>query len=377
MKWLVSLALFFLATSAVARPVPERDIKAAGETLNKATVLDTQRYRPVAPLQGCAGASFPVAVSAPDLATAKAYSDAAKGIGLIVLQNGAVLHESYGAGAGPASLTASASMMKSVFALTFGIALDLRIIRSVDDPVRRYLPEWRNDPRGAITLRQLLSMSSGLGPSDFGRLLLSADVNAVALATPKRDEPDTVFAYNNASSQIAGAALDRQLRRKGYRGFVDFLQRRLWCPLGNDDAELWIDREGGSPRYYAGLHARLSDWARIGELIRNKGRIGNRQLVSERWIDEMTRPSKTNANYGLQIWLGSPWLAQRRYSAENPILIKHSAPYQADDVLFFDGFGGQRVYVVPSRGITIARTGFTNLAYDDAVIVNAVLEATK
>ena len=90
----------------------------------------------------------------------------------------------------------------------------------------------------------------------------------------------------------------------------------------------------------------------------------------------MARPSKANANYGLQVWLGSPWAAQRRYSAENPILITHSAPYLADDVLFFDGFGGQRVYVIPSRGITIARTGFTNLAYDDAVIVNAVLAAT-
>ena len=377
MKRFACLALFSLASGATAATVPERDIKAAAEALNKATVLDTQLYRPVAPLKGCAGSGFPVAASAPDLSAAKAYSDEAKGIGLIVLQNGAVLHESYGAGAAPASLTASASMMKPVFALAFGIAVDERIIRSVDDPVRRYLPEWRDDPRGAITLRQLLSMSSGLGASDFSRLLLSTDVNAVALATPGRDAPDTVFAYNNASSQIAGAALDRQLRKKGYRGFIDFLQRRLWCPLGNADAELWIDREGGSPRYYAGLHASLRDWARIGELIRNKGRVGNRQLVSESWLNEMARPSMTNANYGLQVWLGSPWVAQRRYSAENPILIQHSAPYKADDVLFFDGFGGQRVYVVASRGITIARTGFTNLTYDDAAIVNAVLTATE
>ena len=377
MKRAAWLALILLATSANARTVPERDIKAAAEALNKATVLDTQLYRPVAPLKGCPGSSLPVAATAPDLSAAKAYSDAANGVGLIVLRNGAVLHESYGAGANPASLTASASMMKSVLALAFGIAVDRRIIRSIDDPVRRYLPEWKDEPRGAITLRQLLTMSSGLGPSDFSRLLLSADVNAVALATPARDAPDSVFAYNNASSQIAGAALDRQLRRNGYRGFGDFLQRRLWCPLGNGDAELWIDREGGTPRYYAGLHASLRDWARIGELIRNKGRAGNRQLVSSGWIDEMARPSRANADYGLQVWLGSPWVAQRRYSAENPILVRHSAPYKADDVLFFDGFGGQRVYVVPSRGITIARTGFTNLAYDDAAIVNAVLAATE
>ena len=164
MKRAAWLALIFLATSANARSVPERDIKAAAEALNKATVLDTQLYRPVAPLRGCIGSGFPVAASAPDLSVApdlsaaKAYSDAANGVGLIVLKNGAVLHESYGAGANPASLTASASMMKSVLALAFGIALDRRIIRSIDDPVRRYLSEWKDDPRGAITLRQLLSM---------------------------------------------------------------------------------------------------------------------------------------------------------------------------------------------------------------------------
>ena len=377
MRRLAWFALLALSADANAQPAPERDIKAASDALANATVLDTQLYRPVAPLKGCSGPNFPAAANPPDLALAKAYSDEAKGIGLIVLKDGVVLHESYRAGAGPGSLTASASMMKSVLALAFGVAVDRRIIRSIDDPVRLYLSEWKDDPRGAITLRQLLTMSSGLARSDFARLLLSSDTNAIALATPMKDEPDVVFAYNNASSQIAGVALDRQLRRKGYRGFADFLQRRLWCPLGNGDAQLWIDRDGGSPRYYAGLHASLRDWARIGELIRNKGRVGKRQLISAKWIDEMAKPSRANANYGLQVWLGSPWVALRRYSAENPAVIPHGAPYKADDVLFFDGFGGQRVYVVTSRGITIARTGFTNLAYDDAVIVNEVLAATE
>lgn len=378
MKRLFCLAFVALsAASASAGPIPERDIRAASDALAKATVLDTQLYRPVASLKGCPGANFPTAVNPPDLAAAKAYSDEAKGIGLIVLRNGTVLHESYTSGAGPASLTASASMMKSVLALAYGIAVDRRIIRSIDDPVRRYLPEWRHDPRGAITLRQLLTMSSGLGPSNFSQLLFSTDIDAVALSTPKVVEPDTVFAYNNASSQIAGAALDRQLRKRGDRDFTSFLQRMLWCPLGNGDAELWIDREGGRPHYFAGMHASLRDWARIGELIRNQGRVGKRQLVSAKWIAEMAKPAKTNANYGLHIWLGSPWVAKRRYSAQNPVVIVHRAPYDADDVVYFDGFGGQRVYVIPSRGITIARTGFANLVYDDAVIVNATLAATK
>jgi CubicO group peptidase (beta-lactamase class C family) len=377
MRQLAFVILLAFATGAVAQPIPERDIKVAGEALSKATVLDTQLYRPVVALSGCKTATFLVAVNTPDLSAAKAYSDEAKGIGLIILKDGAIVHESYTSGANAESLTASASMMKSVLGLTFGIAVDKRIIRSIDDPVGLYLAEWKDDPRGRVTLRQLLTMSSGIGQSDFAKLLLSTDINAVALSTPKKNEADTVFAYNNASSQIAGAALDRQLRKKGYAGFTDFLQRTLWCPLGNGHAELWMDRDGGSPRYYGGMHASLRDWARIGELIRNKGRVGKKKVISAKWIAEMGKPSKVNPNYGLQIWRGSPWVAKRRYSAESPISVPHSAPYKADDVLFFDGFGGQRVYIIPSKAITIVRTGFTNLAYDDAVIVNAVLTATQ
>ncbi|MEP5938198.1 MAG: serine hydrolase [Erythrobacter sp.] len=364
-----------------ATPVPERDIKVAMQALAGATILETDRYIPRVPLHTCG--ARPLQVGSNDLSgelakaiyAAQAYHEKAQGVGLIILQNGSIVHEDYTDPATAASQTESASMMKSVLGLLTGIAIEKGAIGSIDDRIGKYLAEWQDDPRGDITIRQLLTMSTGLGKSDFVRILMSSDISAAALESVLTGEPGNEFAYNNAVSQLLGTLVDRQVRTIGYDDFRDFLQRELWCPLGNDEAALWFDREGGSPRYYAGLQANLSDWARIGELIRNDGMVGSKRVVPMEWIAQMKIPSQANAQYGLHLWLGGAWSEQRAYAAGNPVTVPQSAPFAAEDVVFFDGFGGQRVYVAPSIGLTIARTGYTNLSYDDAIIVNLLSNA--
>jgi CubicO group peptidase (beta-lactamase class C family) len=366
------IAMALLAGCTAASPAPP-------PAAPPPTILETDRYQPQQALAGCpagalpsANGPLPPALQAA-IARAQAYSDSVGGVGFMVVHDGQVVAETYANGAGPAARTEAASMMKTVLALVTGIAVDKGIIGGVDDPVGRHVAEWRDDPRGAITLRQLLTMSSGLAGIGLMTLLTAPDNAAAALQLPLEAEPGTVFRYSNAVSNILGTAVDRAARARGYAGFADLMQRELWCPLGNGDAALWIDREGGNPRYYAGLHATLRDWARIGELIRNRGRSGDRQIVSEGWIEAMTAPSSVNPQYGYQLWLGGSWTPRRRYAEDNPVTVPHGEPYLADDVIFLDGFGGQRVYVIPSRGLTIARTGLVDLAYDDAVIVNAIL----
>jgi len=346
--------------------------------LQDATILDVDRYRPTYKLTACKPRELPEGVAegafAEALARAEAYSNELDGVGMIVLRDGAIVHEDYIDGANGTTLTASASMMKSVLGLLVGIALDNGMAGSVDDPVGSYLDEWSGDPRGEITIRQLLTMSTGLGQSDFTTLLLAPDIGKIALETPLIEKPGSSFAYNNAASQLLGMVIDRQAAKAGYHGFADFLHRELWCPLGNGEALLWIDASG-KPRGYAGLHAGLRDWARIGELIRNGGKIGSRQIVPSTWIANMARPSEANTQYGFQLWLGRGWTPLRRYSATNPIMIPHAEPFVSQDIVYFDGFGGQRVYVVPSRGLTIARVGMVNLSYDDSIIPNILIRA--
>ncbi|MEM6908765.1 MAG: serine hydrolase [Pseudomonadota bacterium] len=344
-----------------------------------ASVLEVERYRPNYQLKGCAASPImyvrPNGALADAITAAKTYSDEQRGLGLIVMMGGAVLHESYADGVTRVTPSASASMMKSVVALLYGIAIEDGVIGSVDDRVGDYLEEWNEDPRGDITLRQLMTMSAGLGQSDFMQILLSPDIGQAALAVKMVGDPETEFSYNNAITKLLTMALDRRLAASGKGGFLTYLEDELWCPLGNDDANVWVDQQGKA-RGYAGLHAGLADYARIGELIRKNGKAGGKQIVPASWIAEMAKPSKVNPQYGLHIWTGLEHTAQRAYSATNPIKVPHSEPFVDKDIVYFDGFGGQRVYVIPSKDLTIARIGEVNLQYDDAIIPNLLSNAT-
>ena len=343
-----------------------------------ASVLEVERYRPNYDLKGCptqpAANAAPTAGLSEAIAKAQAYSDAQRGLGLIVMRDGRVLHESYADGVDGSTPSASASMMKSVVALLYGVAIEEGVVGSLGDRIGDYLSEWDGDARGDITLRQLMTMSAGLGQSNFMEILLAPNIGQAALKVEKVGEPDTEFSYNNAITKLLTLALDRRLAAAGKGSMLTYLEDRLWCPLGNGDARVWIDQQSEA-RGYAGLHAGLMDYARVGELIRQGGKMGDRQIVPEAWIAEMATPSKANPQYGLQVWLGREHTPQRAYSAANPIKVPHAEPFLAKDIVYFDGFGGQRVYILPSQGLVVARFGEVNLAYDDSVIPNLLVEA--
>lgn len=367
--------------------VTERDVIARASEMEGISILDVDRFTPSASIAGCANDAWTTTAPgnekmAEALKAAQSYSDSQNGTSLIVLRDGNVIHEKYATKVGAQSRTESLSMMKTVTALAVGLAVDEGIFRSVDDPIGNYVVEWRDDPRGAITLRQLLTMHSGLELFPFGvpggesqKLLYARDINAVALNFPLSSAPGTAFQYNNVNSQLTGMAIDRKVREHDYFGFVDFMQRKLWCPLGNADATLWLDRKGGTPHFFAGLQATARDWVRVGELIRNQGKVGTKQIVPEKWISEMLRPSAANSAYGLHIWRGAAWQKIRKYDPSSPFGMAHTEPYLASDVYFLDGFGGQRVYVIPSRKLTIVRTGEVSMTYNDSIIVNLLLSA--
>jgi CubicO group peptidase (beta-lactamase class C family) len=365
---------------------PKRDVAAYAKSMAGISILDVDRFEHTADLKGCPSADLPREIPPADSAlakaidAAKAYSDEAQGTSLIVLVDGKIVHESYDRGLSADGLTASYSMKKSLLALVFAAALDDGIITSLDEEIGLHIPSWRDDPRGKITVRQLLHMASGQKPAPFSSeasvaLLWSDDINSVALSGPSQGPAGEQFWYKNANSQIAGIALDNALKKAGHSGYVDYVNERIWCTLGNSSAKIWLDRPGGSPHYFAGMFAKGRDWARVGELIRKNGVAGGRQVISRASLSEILAPSPTNPNYAAHIWLGKEWNAQRQYGPSPSPAVLHSEPYLADDVIFFDGFGGQRVYIVPSAKLTIVRTGLIDFAYDDAVIVNALLAA--
>ncbi|MFK7830468.1 MAG: serine hydrolase domain-containing protein [Congregibacter sp.] len=332
-----------------------------------------------------AAAAFPVDPnafpSAAALSEAQAYSDAHSGGGLLVWYDGKLVLEHFVDGTDAQTPFSAFSMHKSLLGLTLVAAVEDGILGGLDSAVGDYIPEWRDDPRGAITLRQLLQQVSGLehiamssGDPRAAALALSSAVSATALSYQLVGEPGAEFNYNNVNAQVAGIALENALAARGQR-YAEYLSQRLWRPLGNHDAALWQESSGGSPRFYAGLEAGLGDWLRVGVMLAEGGVAGDTQLLSANSLEAFAAASEVNPAYGLNVWRGADWNPQRRYGPTTPLTVKHGEPYLASDLLYFDGFGGQRVYVVPSQRLVIARFGEVDLGFDDAVLPNILLRA--
>ncbi len=364
---------------ARARALPlERGVEAV-EAYVPAETVRGGSGRPL-PARGPERAGFDPAA----LEKAALWAEARQSHALLVARDGRLVLERYWNGFGRDSRFSTASMMKAVMALAYGPAVAEGRI-GLDDPVGRHLPEWREDPRGQIPIRRLLAMESGLafppqppGPpspaSPTLRIMFAPDIRAVALGVPQDAPPGTRFAYSNYDSQLAGEALAAAVAPER---FADFLSRRIWKPLDAADASLFLDREGGSPHYFCCLQARAMDWVRVGELIRTRGRVRGRQLVPAAHVEAMTAPASTNPNFGLQLWRGSPHAPVRRYSATIALTVPAAEPFARDDVVFIDGAGGQRVYVIPSERLTIVRIGRAAPDWDDSALPNLVLAALR
>jgi len=312
------------------------------------------------------------------LASAIAYGEETNTHALIVFHDGAIRLEHYYPGHDAAEITATQSMHKSVVAMLVGIAIKEGYINSVDDPAHLYFPEWANDERKFITIRHMLQQSSGINFATFGinplggffQLMLGADVTPVALNLEQEVPAGTRFDYNSAIPQNMGLLLQRVTGKR----YAEYLADALWQHLGVADAWVVLDSEENSmPRTSCCLDATARSWLRLGLLHLDKGRVGERQVVPEKWMRDIATPSEHNPNYGYFTWLGTKHDEYRYYNRKTSTRVLHSEPYAAPDVIFFDGFGGQRVYIIPSEKLVIVRTGAITPDWDDAYLPNTIV----
>lgn len=317
------------------------------------------------------------------IAAAETYAEKTESASLLIWRAGAIEYERYWGGRGPDDVSETYSMAKSVTGLAVGCAVASGSIESVDDAVARYIAEWRGTAYESVTVRELLQMTSGLHHERFNysrdqkrdsrvlQTFLGPDIEKAALIFPLEKVPGATFNYNSINTQILLAVIERATGRR----YAEYVSSCLWQPLGAKDARVWLDRPGGTPRAYSYFVARPRDWLRLGVMLASHGRVDDRQILPATWIDAATAPSAKNSNYGYHLWLGAPQSGKRIYNANTEIGALHSGPYLTNDVLFFDGGGGHRVYVVPSRQLVIVRTGRTNRPdWDDSILPNLILE---
>ncbi len=344
--------------------------------------LDIAGIAPLEKVPGGKGRALPVAEGgiAPDaVEAALKYVGVKRTQSLLIWYKGALRVEHYGAGFDATSRSAPASMPKPVLALAVGAAV-ARGKMGLDDPVSRWIGEWRGDARGAITVRQLLQMRSGLtkyggatggGPGE--QLMLGTRLADLVLATPAVAKPGTRFDYNNVDNVLLAIVLERATGQR----YARWLSETIWRPLGASDASVWIDRPGGLARTFCCLIATARDWVRVGLLIKDRGMANGRRVLPASWIDAMIAPSPTNPNYGFQIWRASPYAPLRGYGSGAAPPVPAKAPFLADDMVYFDGAVGQRVYISPSRDLVIVRVGDSIPDWDDSVLPNIIVSGLR
>ncbi|MBL8198446.1 MAG: serine hydrolase [Chromatiales bacterium] len=292
---------------------------------------------------------------------------------LLVWQGGALQLEKYWPGHDAKSFTSTQSMHKSALAILVGIAIEQGLIKSVDDPAANYIEEWAGDERRHITIRQMLQQSSGIDFPGFPAVIDMTIGDNLAQITFEQGvlaPPGTQFDYTNINPEVLGILLERV----SGMSYAEYLSKNLWQHLSDDDATVLLDMETTrTPRTFCCLDTTARAWLRLGLLHLDHGRVGQRQVVPEQWMRDIITPSARNPNYGYLTWLGSTYEKERRYNRKSAATAFHSEPFAAPDVIYFDGFGGQRVYIVPSKQLVIVTTGPLRQEWDDALLPNLII----
>lgn len=281
---------------------------------------------------------------------------------LLVLRDGRIIAERYGEGIAPHTPLLSRSLAKTITAALVGLMVsDGRL--ALDSPVPVQAWNQPGDPRGTITLRHLLQMASGLEHRESGTPLQESDtvrmlftdgaqnMAAYAEAKPIARPPGSGFVYSTADTMIVADMMTRMLtlseRPEARRdAMLEFVRGRLMDPAHLPSLTPEFDARG---TMIAGamMHMTARDYARFGELLRNRGRVNGHQLLPARWVAFMTTPSPRNPAYGAQLWLN------RKGGIGNPLF-----PGRSSRKLFAAvGHQGQYILVSPAQRLVVVRLG--------------------
>ena len=270
---------------------------------------------------------------------------------LLVARGGTVLRAEYFNGGGPDSQEYVWSVTKSVLALTVGAALDMGCLRSLDQTLGELLgPTMVTDPaKAGVTLRHLLTMSSGIdfpeasfyasGPSLYSAWIQAPDQVAFVMARPMTASPGARFEYGSGTIHLASVALTRSCGIST----STFAETRLFVPLGIPSRPWETDRQGFH-NGGAGLSLTAADMQAIGTMVLDSGRFRGGQVLPSAWIHAMTSQQITTgggatSGYGYAWWVGRT-LAGDAFALAN-------------------GWGGQFIAVVPTKGLVVTTASRT------------------
>lgn len=269
----------------------------------------------------------------------------------LVIKNGKLVHEQYWNGYNQLSKTNSFSMAKAVTVMLLGKALEEGKIKNIDEKFSDYFDEFKQKEFGKdLTLRNLAQMESGLNWNEdyknpflpnakayYGRSLKTA-----TFSRKFKHSPGEQFEYQSGSTQLLGFAVKRAVGQS----LASYLSEKFWIPLGMEQNAEWSTDESGMEKTYCCIHSNSRDFAKLGQLFLDNGKVGDQQILNLDFINQMRTPTeKSKEIYGMGFWINN----------DNPI--KH---------YYFLGLQGQYIIMIPEHNMVIVRTGsYNNLPKTD------------
>lgn len=266
--------------------------------------------------------------------------------GLIAIHNNKIILEEYADGFDENTLWTSYSVAKSISSMLVGVALKNGDIKSMDDKLEMYIPEFKGKDYGQVSVEQLLTMTSGIAwnedyvdpNSDVAQMYQKpCEGDEAHILTYMKDlklthKPGKVWNYSTGETDLVGILV----QKASGKSLGEYLSEHIWKPYGMQSCAYWLADEcsnlniGGS-----GLSASLRDYARLGLLMLNDGQIKGKSIFAEEWLENATKAlystNQDGGGYGYLWWRN------------------------ADGSYMAQGIFGQMLYINPDKNLIIAQ----------------------
>jgi len=271
-----------------------------------------------------------------------------KTVGFVVIQHDSLLYEQYWEGYNEESVTNSFSMAKSINAILIGIALKEGLIKSLNEPISNYISEFGEGEKAQITIKHLLTMSSGLNfkegygsPFDWpAEAYYGPDVNELTLKAAINEIPGKVWHYKGGDSQLLGMILKKATGKTP----ADYASEKLWKKIGAEDKAFWSTDEKDMEKVSCCFYSTARDYARIAKLYIQQGNWNGQQILDSSYVQQSLAVADLTDfdngqkidKYGYQWWL---------------------MKYKGHSIFYMRGIRGQYVFAVPDLKLIVVRLG--------------------
>ena len=279
----------------------------------------------------------------------RSQMEALEPIAYLVIQDGKILYEEYWDGYSEKSLSNSFSAAKSIVSLLIGIAIEEGHIKSLDQKVKDFIPEYNHPQNSELSIRDVLTMSSGLNWEESYTTPFSLTTEAYygsnlpKLITSLKviEEPGKKFNYLSGNTEVLAMVVQAATGKS----ISEYTSEKIWSKIGAEHDAVWnLDRRDGMEKAYCCFNTNARDFARFGQLVLNDGRWIDKQIIPESYIREATSPAnwllgednKPLSYYGYQYWI---------------------IDYKGQQIPYMRGILGQYIFPIKDKNAVVVRLG--------------------